>query len=130
MGEFNRFTGIFIFMYSQAIEKCPWGAWAILEDTPTYKVKKISVNPGHRLSYQKHFKRKEDWFIIEGEALVTLNDQDIVIKAGEFIHIPCDALHRIKNISESTTLIFIEIQRGSYFGEDDIVRISDDYGRV
>lgn len=107
----------------------PWGSWEVLDDSPDFKVKKITVKPGKRLSYQKHFKREEFWFIAAGEAEVTLDDEIHNLKIGENIHIPIEAAHRIKNPHSSMDLVFIEIQRGSYFGEDDIVRLSDDYGR-
>lgn len=87
------------------------------------------MKPGQRLSYQKHFKREENWFVAHGEAEVTLDDEIHHLKEGEFIHIPFESKHRISNPSESQDLIFIEVQRGSYFGEDDIVRFQDDYGR-
>ena len=112
--------------------KCetPWGAWEVLDDSPHFKVKKITVKPKHRLSYQKHSKREEFWYVVEGIAEVTLDDKLHQLRAGESIHIPIAAAHRVKCISEDTNLVLIEIQRGSYFGEDDIVRLSDDYGRA
>ncbi len=116
-------------METKAIHKSPWGTWEVLEDAELYKVKKIRVNPLQRLSYQKHSKREENWFVVEGLAEVTLDGTDKILQAGDFIHIPQESLHRIKNISETETLVFIEIQRGTYFGEDDIVRLTDDYGR-
>ena len=97
-------------------------------DEPGYKVKRITVLPGQRLSYQKHFKRQEHWIIVEGQALVTLDGRDIALKTGEYIDIPMESAHRIANPG-SVPLVFIEVQRGSYFGEDDIVRLQDDYGR-
>ena len=106
----------------------PWGKWEVLLDEAHYKVKRITVLPGKRLSYQKHFKRQEHWMIVEGEALVTLNDQIHLLKAGQYIDIPLEAPHRIANEGK-TPMTFIEIQSGSYFGEDDIVRLQDDYGR-
>ena len=106
----------------------PWGRWEVLTEEPHYKVKRIMVLPGHRLSYQKHFKRREHWIIVEGNALVVLDGQEIRLKAGESIDIPVEAPHRIANAGEQN-LVFIEIQRGEYFGEDDIVRLQDDYGR-
>lgn len=112
-----------------AAVEAPWGTWQVLDDNPIFKVKKVLVKPGQRLSYQKHFKREENWFITHGEAEVTLNDQIHLLKEGEFIHIAFEDKHRIANPSETKDLIFIEIQRGSYFGEDDIVRFQDDYGR-
>lgn len=110
-------------------EERPWGSYTVLEDSPAHKVKRIEVHPKARLSYQKHQKRSEHWFIVQGEALVTLNGTDVLLKPGEAIDIPLQAAHRVANPSETTKLIFIEIQRGSYFGEDDIIRLSDDYGR-
>ncbi len=107
----------------------PWGHYDILLDSPECKVKKIVVKPGQRLSYQYHFKREEHWTIVKGEATITLNDNDIVVKAGEHIHIPLQAKHRIANNTDKE-IIFIEVQYGSYFGEDDIVRVEDDYKRT
>ena len=107
----------------------PWGGFLVLEDRPTHKVKRIWVNPGQRLSYQKHFKRSEHWVILEGRARVTLDGKEIVLSQGESTDIPLEGAHRIENIGE-TQLTFIEVQWGDYFGEDDIVRLEDDYGRV
>jgi mannose-6-phosphate isomerase-like protein (cupin superfamily) len=106
----------------------PWGHWEVLLDEPSYKVKRITVLPQQRLSYQKHFKREEYWTIVEGRALVTLDDCDTEHDAGATIHIPCTTAHRIANPGPHP-LVFIEVQRGTYFGEDDIVRLQDDYGR-
>lgn len=114
-------------MYEQ--DHRPWGYFCTLEDGLKHKVKKIVVNPGHRLSLQKHRHRKEHWFIVEGEAVVTRNDEEIALLMGEAIDIPQGALHRIKNPGERP-LVFIEVQTGDYFGEDDIIRAEDDYGRV
>ncbi|NQY78783.1 MAG: phosphomannose isomerase type II C-terminal cupin domain [Candidatus Caenarcaniphilales bacterium] len=116
-------------METKVQHQTPWGAWEVLDDADSHKVKKVTIKPGHRLSYQKHFKREENWFVVQGKAKVTLDDVEHMLKEGEFIHIPFEALHRIENIDNTVDLIFIEIQRGSYFGEDDIVRVSDDYGR-
>ncbi len=106
----------------------PWGGFSILEDLPTHKVKRIWVNPGQRLSYQKHFKRSEHWIILEGKAKVTLDGEEILLSEGESVDIPHEAAHRIENIGDSQ-LTFVEVQRGDYFGEDDILRLEDDYGR-
>src|SRR5262252_2734776 len=106
----------------------PWGKWEVLLDEPNYKVKRIKVLPGKRLSYQKHFKRQEHWMIVEGEALVTLDGKEISLKTGDSIDIPMEAAHRIATMGK-VPVVFIEVQRGSYFGEDDIVRLQDDYGR-
>ena len=109
----------------------PWGSWQVLDDAGDYKVKRVLVKPGNRLSYQKHFKREEFWMIVQGEAEVTLNGKVTKLKPGQSIFIPKEAAHRIANDQSNTKdVIFIEIQRGEYFGEDDIVRLEDDYGRV
>ncbi|MFQ5965167.1 MAG: phosphomannose isomerase type II C-terminal cupin domain [Candidatus Scalinduaceae bacterium] len=107
----------------------PWGRWEVLLDEPNYKVKRITVLPGKRLSYQKHFKRNEHWMVVEGKALVILDDKEIYLEKGEAIDIPQEAAHRIANKGKGQ-LVFIEIQLGEYFGEDDIIRLEDDYGRV
>ena len=106
----------------------PWGTWHVLDDEPDFKVKRIEVLPGKRLSYQKHKRRSERWEIVRGEGTVILDGTPHSVKAGQGISIPRGALHRMENRS-SNPLLFIEVQRGDYFGEDDIVRIDDDYGR-
>lgn len=106
----------------------PWGFYEILLDTEYTKVKQITVNPGQRLSYQYHNQRKEHWTIVQGSATIILDDEKVFRYQGESIHIPLGAKHRIINEGESP-LIFIEVQVGEYFGEDDIVRLEDDYGR-
>jgi len=107
----------------------PWGCFTILDEQATYKVKRIEVLPGQRLSYQRHEKRAEHWMIVGGRARVTLNGQDVDLFPGQSIDVPLGAAHRINNPGPDL-LIFIEIQRGEYFGEDDIVRLEDDYGRT
>jgi len=106
----------------------PWGKWEVLQDEFDFKVKRIDVLPGKRLSYQKHSKRQEHWQIVRGEGKVTLDGCEYTLKPGDCINIPKESLHRIENTG-SETLVFIEVQRGEYFGEDDIVRVEDDYGR-
>ena len=110
-------------------DRRPWGTYEVLDEGELFKVKRIEVLSGKRLSYQKHAKRAEHWFVVAGEAKVTLNDREIVVPAGQSIDIPIGAAHRVENDS-SETLVFIEVQRGSYLGEDDIVRLQDDFGRV
>jgi len=110
-------------------EKRPWGAFEILRDTDHFKSKVITVNPMSQLSYQSHSKRAEHWIITRGEGEVVLNDQVIPVKAGSHVFIPTQAKHRMRNTSESV-LEFVEVQLGSYFGEDDIVRYQDDYKRT
>ena len=106
----------------------PWGFWQVLEEGKDYKVKRLYVHPGHRLSYQKHQQREESWMIAAGQALITLDGKEHRLEAGETIHIPKKSLHRIANPGQSP-LIFLEVQRGTYFGEDDIERVEDDYKR-
>ena len=106
----------------------PWGYYEVLSDGPTHKVKRIVVNSGKRLSYQYHSKRSEHWFVVSGYGIVTLNDEKIEVGPGSSVDIPVNMKHRIKCISEEP-IVFIEIQTGTYFGEDDIVRIEDDFGR-
>jgi len=101
----------------------------VLEEGRNFKVKRIEVLPGKRLSYQKHSQRAEHWFVIEGTAKVTLDNRDLLVAAGEAIDIPVGSAHRVENPGEED-LIFIEVQRGNYLGEDDIVRLEDDFGRT
>ncbi len=108
-------------------ENRPWGSFTILSESPNLKCKTITVNPGGKLSYQFHYKRSENWYISSGAGIVTINDEAFHIQAGQHVFIPALAKHRMYN-PNAEPLIFIEIQTGSYFGEDDIVRISDDYG--
>ena len=107
----------------------PWGFYIVLSDEPDHKVKRIVVYPGKRLSLQRHRRRSEHWHIVNGEALVTLNDKEIPLKKGKSVDIPVGAAHRIKNTG-TENLVFIEIQQGDYFGEDDIERLEDDFGRI
>jgi mannose-6-phosphate isomerase len=110
-------------------DRRPWGTYEVLDEGDLFKVKRIEVLSGKRLSYQKHSKRAEHWFVVAGEAKVTFDDCDIKVPAGEAIDIPIGSAHRVEN-EGSETLVFIEVQRGSYLGEDDIVRLQDDFGRV
>ena len=107
----------------------PWGFYEVLSDTPDHKVKRITVYPGKRMSLQRHRHRNEHWHIVHGEAVVTRNDDTIPLKKSQSVDIPRSALHRIMNPG-TENLVFIEIQTGDYFGEDDIERIEDDYGRA
>jgi len=109
-------------------DRRPWGTYTVLEEDRGFKVKRIEVLPGKRLSYQKHAQRAEHWFVVEGTAKVTLDGAEITVRAGEAIDIPIGAAHRVENPAEEN-LVFIEVQRGNYLGEDDIVRLQDDYGR-
>ena len=106
----------------------PWGFYEVLEDEPEHKVKRIVVHPGERLSLQLHHRRAEHWLVIGGEGLVTLDDDEILVPSGQAVDIPRGARHRVRNPGQEP-LVFIEVQTGDYFGEDDIVRFEDDYGR-
>jgi mannose-6-phosphate isomerase len=114
---------------SPKFDRRPWGTFTVLDEGANYKVKRIEVLPGKRLSYQKHAQRAEHWFVVQGEAKVTLDGVDHIIRVGEDVDISVGAAHRVENPGEET-LIFIEVQRGDYLGEDDIVRLQDDFGRV
>ena len=118
-------------MKNKEIKNCkrPWGRYYVIEDNDNYKIKRIEVNPKERLSYQYHMKRAESWTIIEGQGVVTIDGLEKKVSAGESIKIDKQAKHRILN-SGDTLLVFIEVQTGTYFGEDDIVRIKDDYNRI
>lgn len=107
----------------------PWGSYTSLEVGANYQVKRINVNPGARLSLQSHKHRAENWVVVEGEALVTVNDDQIVVKKGESAYIPKGARHRMEN-QGSMPIVLIEVQNGDYLGEDDIERYEDDYGRT
>ena len=107
----------------------PWGYYEVLSDEPDHKVKRITVHPGKRLSLQRHLRRAEHWFILRGEAVATVDGGDVPLKKGDMIRIPQGGVHRIYNAG-TTPLAFIEVQTGDYFGEDDIERIEDDFGRV
>lgn len=107
----------------------PWGFYVILADEPDHKVKRIVVKPGKRLSLQRHRKRTEHWFVVAGAAEVTLDDEIVTVPEGQAVDIPVETAHRVRNPG-SEDLAFIEIQTGSYFGEDDIERLEDDFGRA
>ena len=111
------------------VESRPWGMYEVLLDAPNVKVKRISVAPNSILSYQYHDKRREEWIVVKGNLTIILDDDKVFRYPGESIHIPLGAKHRAWN--ETDELVqFIEVQTGDYFGEDDIVRIEDDYNRL
>ena len=114
---------------SPKFDRRPWGTFTVLDEGDTFKVKRIEVLPGKRLSYQKHTQRAEHWVVVAGTARVTLDDRDIIVEKGEAIDIPIGSAHRVENPGDEL-LVFIEVQRGSYLGEDDIIRLQDDFGRV
>jgi mannose-6-phosphate isomerase len=111
------------------IEHRPWGFYEVLSDEVDHKVKRISVEPGKCLSLQRHTQRREHWFVVHGESIVTVGDNETQAVSGQAIDIPQGSLHRIANTG-SERLVYIEVQLGSYFGEDDIERVEDDYGRI
>jgi mannose-6-phosphate isomerase len=110
-------------------DRRPWGWYKVLEDSPAHKVKRIVVGPGLRLSLQRHQRREEHWFVLSGVAIVTREGEEFELRAGDAVDIPRGAAHRVANPGREP-LEFIEVQRGDYFGEDDIERVEDDFGRV
>lgn len=115
---------------SLEFDERPWGNYTVLDEGADFKVKRIEVLPGKRLSYQKHAHRAEHWFVVQGAARVTLNDEIYNVETGADIDIAVGDKHRVENPHDRETLVFIEIQRGDYLGEDDIVRFEDDFGRI
>ena len=114
---------------SPMFEERPWGSFTVLADEASHKVKSITVAPGQRLSYQRHTHRSEHWFVIEGDATVTLDGVEFEVGKGHYADIPQGVAHRLENRGV-LPLVIIEVQYGTYFGEDDIIRLSDDYGRA
>jgi len=108
--------------------KRPWGYFEVLSDEPDHKVKRIVVEPGGCLSLQRHKKRAEHWYAISGKGRVTIEGRVQEITAGCAVDIPQGAAHRLENTAHKN-LIIIEVQTGTYFGEDDIERLEDKYGR-
>lgn len=108
----------------------PWGTYLVLDDSqPDHKVKRIVVAPGKRLSYQRHAQRSEHWFVVSGVATVILDGVEHQVPSGHDIDVPVGTAHRCENRG-SEPVVFIEVQHGTYFGEDDIVRLEDDFGRA
>jgi len=114
---------------SPRFDRRPWGTFTVLDEGDGFKVKRIEVLPGKRLSYQKHAQRAEHWVVVNGTAKVTLDDREIIVEAGQTVDIAVGSAHRVENPG-GEQLVFIEVQRGNYLGEDDIVRLQDDFGRV
>jgi mannose-6-phosphate isomerase len=114
---------------SPLYDERPWGNFQVLDEGVGYKVKRIVVLPGKRLSYQKHAERSEHWMVVAGSGTVTLDGRETPVAIGQTVDVPEGTAHRIENTGDQN-LVFIEIQRGSYLGEDDIVRLQDDYGRA
>jgi mannose-6-phosphate isomerase-like protein (cupin superfamily) len=106
----------------------PWGSYEVLEESEGFKVKRLDVKPGARLSLQRHSRRGEHWVVVNGVADVVCGEKNIQLTKGQHIHIPTETNHRLGN-SGSEMLTLVEVQLGDYLGEDDIVRIEDDYKR-
>jgi len=107
----------------------PWGNYQVLDEGNGFKVKRITVHPGKRLSLQKHAQREEHWVVVTGRGRVTRDDERLEVGPREAVDIPVGAVHRVENIGEEP-FVFVEIQHGAYLGEDDIVRLEDDFGRT
>ena len=106
----------------------PWGMYEVLADGDGYKVKRITVHAGGRLSLQSHEHREEHWVVVSGLAKVTVGDAVSLRRSGESVHIPLGSVHRLENETDSD-MVLIEVQLGDYLGEDDIKRYEDIYGR-
>jgi mannose-6-phosphate isomerase len=109
-------------------EERPWGSWHVIDVADGYKIKRIHVNPGSRLSLQSHEHRSEHWVVIQGEATCEIDGVESVVRHDESIDVPLGAKHRLGN-QGAEELVIVEVQLGGYTGEDDICRYEDDYGR-
>ena len=106
----------------------PWGSWQVVAVNDGYKIKRIHVNPGCRLSYQTHRHRSEHWIVVSGVATCTIDDELVIVGPGQSLDVAQTAKHRLSNEGREE-LVIVEVQLGAYTGEDDIVRLEDDYGR-
>lgn len=106
----------------------PWGSFTTLEEGTGYKIKRIEVNPGHRLSLQMHHHRSEHWIVVSGTAKVICGDREMILGSNQSTYVPQCTTHRLENPGV-INLVLIEVQNGQYLGEDDIIRFSDDYAR-
>ena len=106
----------------------PWGTYEVLIESDSYKVKRITVVPGGRLSLQSHQHRAEHWVVVTGIATVTVGENVRKVAMNEHVHIPLQAKHRLENYTDDL-VVLIEVQLGLYLGEDDIKRYDDIYGR-
>lgn len=107
----------------------PWGYYVVLADEEDHKVKRIVLYPGKRFSLQRHEKRDEHWYLIGGSAIATIDKKEVALQTGDHVDIPRGTLHRLENQGDEN-VVFIEVQTGTYFGEDDIERLEDDFGRL
>ena len=112
-----------------ATEIRPWGSFTTLEEGKGYKIKRIEVNPGHRLSLQMHHHRSEHWIVVSGTAKVTCGGEEKILSSNQSTYVPQCTSHRLENPGV-IKLVLIEVQNGQYLGEDDIVRFQDDYART
>jgi len=128
----QRMAEDYLEVYQQILDQRenhrPWGHYIDLIERDDHKIKEITVSPGQRLSLQKHQHRAEHWTVVTGEALVTIDNQETLLTPGQSVDVPRGAVHRIKNPG-SIPLLLVEVQMGDYFGEDDIIRLEDDYDR-
>ncbi len=106
----------------------PWGYYEVVDEGQGFRVKRICVSPGQRLSYQRHRCRSEHWYVVHGRGSVTIDGEESPVTVSTTVDVPVGTAHRIHNTGDDS-LVFIEVQTGSYFGEDDIERLDDDYGR-
>ena len=113
----------------EKIHRCPWGHYEVLSSASDHKVKRIVVEPQNRLSLQRHKLRNEHWFVVAGEGRAVVDGREFRLRAGSVIDIPALTRHRVENYF-SENLVIIEVQTGEFFGEDDIERFEDDYGRT
>ncbi len=111
-----------------ATELRPWGSFTILEEGKQYKIKRIEVKPGHRLSLQMHHHRSEHWIVVSGTAKVICGDNEQLLYGNQSTYVPQGHTHRLENPGV-IPLVLIEVQNGEYLGEDDIIRFQDDYAR-
>ena len=111
------------------IVKKPWGTYKNILEEDFCKVKKITISPGQAPSYQYHFKRSEVWVVVQGSGEFKQDDIVRLVQYGDVLIVPVQSKHQVKNTGEED-LVFIEVQHGEYFGEDDIVRLEDNYGRI
>jgi mannose-6-phosphate isomerase len=121
--EGRTFAGV------SSAEHRPWGRYEVLAETAEFKIKTITVQPGKRLSYQRHARRSEHWVVVQGSGTVTLDGATHPVREGGTVDVPVGAAHRIEAVG-TDALVFIEVQLGEYFGEDDIERLHDDFGRA
>jgi glycosyltransferase involved in cell wall biosynthesis len=130
----ERMVDDYLKIYAQILDlakrEChrPWGYYKVLSDEADHKVKRIVVYPGKRLSLQRHGRRSEHWHVVYGEGIVTVDGKQVRLKKGDSIDIPVGAIHRVENPTDNN-MVFVEVQSGDYFGEDDIERLEDDFGR-